>query len=300
MSFKPLPVYSHGHFQLHCTYGQSQKKGSVPNNYKNYNDLVGRPAGGHGYFKPSFCHWPKGGYTLREAQHTHRNGELDVSPQSFEFGQYYLPEDVGVAKRHRDTDLAVMGTRCDKLTKAALDEWLTQTAFINTASAQRPSAGGHGRPHTAHARAPSDAGSEKTNLTLGIGVFSLTKGTAFEPEPKAAPWSTPSFAQYPPRPKSAGPAIQRQREREKQATAIRTWEKENERALANTQKATPLPGAKGEQSAILSNRLAQLEASREALLRGEIIDPSKPMDASKSRARARPSSAHPRLQQFRR
>lgn len=217
MSFKPLPVFSHGHLQLHCTYGQELKNGSVINNINNYNDLAVRPAGQRGYFKPSFCHWPTGGYTRKEVQHNHRQGEYDVGPQSYEFKQYYKTEDIGVGKRGRQSDLAIMGSKSAQLTEAALKEWLETTTTGKRTHATRPDLNANRNFMTQSARPrPQSAPSvrsedEKTNSTLALWIFSLTKGTAFEPQPKAAPWSTPSFAQYPPRPQSAGPAIARAR-----------------------------------------------------------------------------------------
>jgi hypothetical protein len=320
-----LPVFSHGHFQYHCTYGHSAKKGAVPNNIKNYNDLVGRPAGGHAYFKPSFCHWPKGGYTRKEANHAHRNPDekrLDVDPQCFEFGQFYLPDDVGLKPRHRNTDLSVMGSKCSLLTKEALQDWLTETAFINTNTTTRPTekngeagrmrASMRARPGSAP---PPSARSDKTDSTLAIGTFSLTKGNAFVANPKPAAWSSPWFATgYPPRPKTVDP--NKGRKREEEARALLQWEKEEARQteVAN-HKPIPYPGAKLEQSDLLEARLTALDAFRAGLMRGETLDPAtgkarpgtagrKPMQekamgdpmVSGRTQRVRPSSAHPRLQ----
>jgi hypothetical protein len=320
MAFKPLPVFSHGHFQYHCTYGHSAKKGSVPNNIKNYNDLVGRPAGGHAYFKPSFCHWPKGGYTRKEANHAHHNPDerrLDVDPQCFEFGQFYLPDDVGVKQRQRQTDLAVMGSKSSLLTKEALQDWLTQTAFISTNSAQRP-VEKHGEAARTRVRPgsapPPSARSEKTDSTLAIGTFSLTKGNAFVANPKPAGWSSPWFASgYPPRPKSVDP--NKGRERQEKTNALLRWEQEEARQneVANT-KTIPHVGAKLEQSDLLRERLTALEAFKQGLMRGETLNPAtgkprpgtarKPMQekamgdpmVTKGTQRSRPTSAHPRLQ----
>lgn len=276
MSFKPLPVFSHGHFGYHSTYGHELKKGGVPNNIKNYNDLANRPAGGHGYFKPSFCHWPTGGYTRKEAQHNHRQGEYDVGPQSFEFAQFYNANDVGVGKRERQSDLAVMGSKSSQLTEAALQDWLMSTTTGKRHHATRPDLNAkRERPKTA----PSER-SEKTVSTLGLATFSLTKGTAFEPKPKSAPWSTPWFARYPPRPQSAGPAIQRAKERQALGESLQLWEKEVERqndVLASSQ--TPFLGSHGQPTERLAERLREAKAMNAPALGGS--------------SRARPASAHP-------
>lgn len=221
----PLPTYSHGHFGYHSTYGHEQTKGVIPNNYKNYNDLVERPAGSHGYFKPSFCHWPTGGYTRKEVQHTHRQGEFDVGPQSFEFSQFYRSQDVGVLKRARESDLQVVGSRSEMLTEASLKDWLSKTT---TGKPFHPklSAAQKARPQSA----PSER-SEKTNSTLALGIFSQTKGTAFEPQPKPAPWSTPSFAQFPPKPKDNGPAAARAIKRQVLGQSVCLWEDECARQI---------------------------------------------------------------------
>jgi hypothetical protein len=323
MAFKPLPVFSHGHFQYHCTYGHSAKKGSIPNNRKNYNDLVGRPAGSHAYFKPSFCHWPKGGYTRKEANHAHRNPDekrLDVDPQCFEFGQFYLPDDIGLKPRNRSTDLSVMGSKSSMLTKEALQDWLTQTAFINTSTAERPTAKYGEAARTAKRLArpgsapPPSARSDKTDSTLALGTFAVTKGNAFEANPKPAGWSSPWFASgYPPRPKTVDP--NKGRKRQEEMNALLAWDREEARQteVANT-KEIPYPGAKLEQADLLKERLTALDAFRAGLARGETLDPStgkprpgtarKPMQeksmgdpmVSGRTQRVRPSSAHPRLQ----
>lgn len=297
MSFKPLPVFSHGHFGYHSTYGHELKKGGVPNNIKNYNDLANRPAGGTGYFKPSFCHWPTGGYTRKEAQHNHRQGEYDVGPQSFEFKQFYNAEDVGVATRERQSDLAVMGSRSSQLTEAALQDWLASTSTGKRFHATRldlnkgvpnfgSTKGTRERPQTA----PSER-SAKTVSTLGLGIFSQTKGTAFEPKPKPAPGSTPWFAsdprnpRYPPRPQSAGPAIQRAKERQALGESLNLWEKEEARQneVINMPQ-PPFLGSKGQPTERLAGRLAEARA---------LNAPSKPVLGTMAGSRARPSSANP-------
>lgn len=271
----PLPTYSHGHFGYHSTYGHEQTKGTVPNNYKNYNDLANRKAGAHGYFKPSFCHWPTGGYTRKEAQHNHRQGEYDVGPQSFEFAQYYKAADVGIAKRERQSDLAVMGSKSAQLTEGALADWLSSTTTGKRHHATRPDLNAkRERPQSA----PSER-SVKTVSSLGLATFSRTMGTAFEPHPKAAPWSTPSFAQYPPRPQSAGPAIKRQMERQALGESLQLWEQEERRQNeVVASKKTPFPGSRGQPTEALAARIQEARA---------LSAPPKPL------TRPRPASAHP-------
>jgi hypothetical protein len=278
MSFKPLPVYSHGHFGFHSTYGHELKNGGVPNNIKNYNDLANRTAGGHGYFKPSFCHWPTGGYTRKETQHNHRQGEYDVGPQSFEHSQFYTANDVGTAKRERQSDLAVMGSKTSQLTEAALQDWLMSTTTGKRHHATRPDLNvKRDRPQTA----PSER-SAKTVSTLGLATFSLTKGTAFEPKPKPAPGSTPWFARYPPRPQSAGPAIQRAKEQQALGESLQLWEREVQRqndVISSAQ--APFLGSRGQPTERLAERLREAKAMNAPALGGS------------SRARPRPASANP-------
>jgi hypothetical protein len=257
-------------------------KGAVPNNFKNHNDVVVRVAGARGYFKPSFCHWPTGGYTRKEVQHNHRQGEYDVGPQSYEHRQFYEAKDVGTAVRGRQSDLAVMGSKSSQLTQAALESWLQHTTTGKRKHATRPDLNATRNPLTGSARpnvTPSEAGSDKTASTLCLGVFSQTKGTAFEPQPKPAKWSTPWFADgYPPRAQSAQPAIRREREKQKLGECLNIWEQEERRqneVLAD--KHPPFVGGIGHQTAGLAKRVAEAQAIRDY----------------KRPGKTRPASAHP-------
>lgn len=219
---KPQPTYPHGHFGYHLTFGGKMEDGAIPNNVKNTNDLFSRISEnfGHGYFKPAFCHWPKGGYTRREAQHNHKYGKLDTTPQSFEFMRQYTTGDLGVSRQVTQSSLANRDTipldgKTQPLTKGALDAQARRALQLS----KHPQLGARKRPQSA----PSERSTD-TQETLHIMSFCLSKGRAFEAAPKPAPGSTPSFANYPKRPQSAGPSLQRQKEEFSKGTAVALWE----------------------------------------------------------------------------
>lgn len=212
MSYTVLPSYSHGHFGYHCTYGQSLKEGCVPNNFKNYNDLIDRifENRGHGYFKPSFCHWPKGGYTRKEARHNHCRGKLDTNPQSFEWDRLHPPEDVGLTKGASQSSLCVRGEKVQPMFNTIqADVWggLQETGAAKMGPRLTSnSLSDHDKKFKGHSHRPKTAPSVGSNSTLHLATYVVQKGCMFEPRPKPARHAPAPFA---PRPASAHPALGR-------------------------------------------------------------------------------------------
>lgn len=209
-------TYSHGHFGLSVTNGRAAKDGQIVNNNYNYSDLVKRTAGIHEYAKNPAANWPKGGYTRKEANRNHKKGVLDVSPQSPEYDQFYLAKDIGLYPRMRNSDLSVLGTRANQKTKANL-------AAFNQKTGQRL----HMMPDWARpASAPSE--SAETGSTLGLGMFSLTKGNQYAfLNCKGNDSPVPAFARNLPDEKAIAAARQARAERrEAKGAALASWDAE--------------------------------------------------------------------------
>jgi hypothetical protein len=205
-------------------------KGQVVNNRENYTDLVKRSAGCHEYFKGPSSKWPRGGNTLKEVQHNNRNGVMDVSPQTFEWSRYCLPEDVGLARGVRGSSFQIMGSRSKLTSKKDLATW-------NMMAGSRL----HQVPDWARRPATAPSESEQTSSTLGIGMFSLTKGNTYDflnCKPNTTP--TPAFAQKIPPPLATQQAHKERRteRRDAKAAALSRWEGElyNIRELAGMSK----------------------------------------------------------------
>lgn len=219
-------TYSHGHFGLSVTNGQPASHGQVVNNNFNYSDLVKRTAGVHEYAKNPAANWPKGGYTRKEANRSFRrpDGALDVSPQSPEYERFYLGKDLGLNRRVRNTDLAVLGTRASKTTKKEL------SAFNTMSGSRLPHMPDWARPATA----PSDSGvTLSSGSTLGLGMFSLTKGTQYAfLNCKGNDSPTPAFARNAPDEKAIAAARQKKVDRrEAKGAALASWDAEVQNRL---------------------------------------------------------------------
>jgi hypothetical protein len=216
-----IPSFSHGHIGLHSTYGHEHEKGAVPNNFLNANAAVSKEAGHSGYVKGPQCQWPRGGYTRKEAQHRVRNGVFDTSPQSFEFVRHYRPDEIGLTKGVRNSNLTLTSGSLTQTNLARFDALAPPRTLL--------------RPESAGA---------STSSTLGVGVYHQTK--VFVPRGKPPIGKPPSFAA---RPMSAPPdprnAIAERRAQ--RAWALQQWERETSRPQLDIP--VPMPGSRP-QSAI--------------------------------------------------
>jgi len=159
------------------SYGHSYKKGSHPLNSANFNDTINRYTT-HGYFKPRFAEWPTGGYTRKEALHRVRNGVLDTSPQSTEWGRHGYNQSLGLGRGVRQSNLASLSER-------QLAEHVKRSGSV-PALASRP-------------ESQSDAANSKaTAEDLCMATNVQTSGTAFEPQGKYIQISDPYMWNKPP------------------------------------------------------------------------------------------------------